>query len=389
MVRARACCSVVAVTLIVASCAAAGTPTVIGDTVPGATTSTSTTTTLLPPTAAVTDGGPMPPERCQANRDAGTLRFSTGDGFALTAPSFEVMLAAARGYFEELCLDVDVVSGSTSANYALVAGVDVSFAAGASLGELADYAGRNDAGFVAVAVDGARSLDALVLRDDTISELGDLAAPTGETTTPLPVTVNGNMPVSVLTMLAEAGLPTSDVEVSSVDTPVEELLADDNDETPAFVGRLDDDLLDAPDLPTWAAADQGVPGTFGVLVTTRTFLTEHPSAAEDFVRAAQRALAEARRSPDDAVTEVVDWLTAMEEPVEVDAAKERRRAQVVLADSRTPSSELDVAALRAEIDRAVESEAFGEPTAPPESLIDDTLLRAVHDTDGSLIWPRK
>ncbi len=389
MVRARACCSVIVATMVVASCAAAGPPTVIGDTVPGATTSTSTTTTLLPPAATVADGAAMPPERCEANREAGTLRFSTGDGYALTAPSFEVMLAEARRYFEELCLDVEIVSGETSTNYAVVAGVDVSFAAGASLGELADYAGRNDAGFVAVAVDGGRSLDALVLRDDSITDLEDLVAPTGETTPPLPMALNGSMPVSVLTMLAEAGLPASAVEVNSIDTPVEEVLADETDETPAFIGRLDDELLDAPDLPTWTAADEGVPGTFGVLVTTRTFLSEHPSAAEDFVRASQRALSEARQSPDDALTDVVDWLTGMEEPVEVDVAEEQRRTQVVLADPRVPSYEMDVAALRAEIDRAVESEAFGEPTAPPETLIDDTLLRAVHDADGSLIWPRK
>ena len=40
-----------------------------------------------------------------------------------------------------------------------------------------------------------------------------------------------------------------------------------------------------------------VPGSFGVLYTNRTFLTEHPSAAQDFMRAAMAGLADAISDP--------------------------------------------------------------------------------------------
>ena len=47
--------------------------------------------------------------------------------------------------------------------------------------------------------------------------------------------------------------------------------------------------------------DYDVPGSFGVIYTTRQFLDEHPTAAQDFVRATMRGLADAIADPQAAV----------------------------------------------------------------------------------------
>ena len=44
-------------------------------------------------------------------------------------------------------------------------------------------------------------------------------------------------------------------------------------------------------------ADYDIPGSFGVIYTSPTFLAEHPSAVEDFMRATMRGLADAIADP--------------------------------------------------------------------------------------------
>jgi ABC-type nitrate/sulfonate/bicarbonate transport system substrate-binding protein len=80
------------------------------------------------------------------------MTFLTADRWTLSSPTAQVTLAEARGYFDELCLDVSIAPGDSSDNYALLAGGEASFIGGASLVELADFAGRNDRGFVAALV---------------------------------------------------------------------------------------------------------------------------------------------------------------------------------------------------------------------------------------------
>ena len=49
-------------------------------------------------------------ERCAANREAGTITFLTGFGYAAAASMVDVFVAEQAGYYDDLCLDVDVVS---------------------------------------------------------------------------------------------------------------------------------------------------------------------------------------------------------------------------------------------------------------------------------------
>ena len=51
------------------------------------------------------------------------------------------------------------------------------------------------------------------------------------------------------------------------------------------------------DVRLFDPADDGIPGTFGVIYTTPSFLDEHPTAVQDFVRAAFKGYADAVADP--------------------------------------------------------------------------------------------
>jgi NitT/TauT family transport system substrate-binding protein len=62
--------------------------------------------------AEVAADAPFPESRCEANRAAGTISYLTGFDYAATASIVEVLVADAKGYFDELCLDVDIAASA-------------------------------------------------------------------------------------------------------------------------------------------------------------------------------------------------------------------------------------------------------------------------------------
>ena len=70
---------------------------------------------------AVGAGEPFPTERCTANEAAGTIDYLTGFDYAATASILEVIVAESAGYYDELCLDVEITPSFSVANFPLVA----------------------------------------------------------------------------------------------------------------------------------------------------------------------------------------------------------------------------------------------------------------------------
>ena len=236
---------------------------------------------------------PFPDDRCEANRAAGTITYLSSFDFAAAASIVEVLVAEERGYFDELCLDVEIQPSFSTANYPLVAANDAQFSSGGSFSEIVTFAIANEADFVALAVEGRTAIDGLIVKPGEAATLEDLRGTT--------IGVKGKLPPSIAAMLAGAGL----IEGTDFDTvPVEGFDPTVHIAIPSIVGfpgyksnepgqleraGIDFDLFD----PT----EYDVPGSFGVLYTNRTFLTEHPSAAQDFMRAAMAGLADAIADP--------------------------------------------------------------------------------------------
>ena len=171
------------------------------DTAVGSTDDTSDTTATSEPASAGTDvvaGEAFPTERCAANEAAGTITYLTGFDFAATASIVDIIVADDKGYYEDLCLDVDVVSSFSTANYPLIAANNAQFASGGSFSEVVAFADANDAEFVVTAVEGQTAIDSLIVKPGEAEALPDLAGTT--------IGVKGKLPPSVAAMLATEGL---------------------------------------------------------------------------------------------------------------------------------------------------------------------------------------
>jgi hypothetical protein len=150
------------------------------------------------PPMAVVAGEPFPEERCAANREAGTITFLTGFDFAAAASIVEVITADSLGFYEELCLDVEILSSFSTANYPLVAGGQGQFASGGSVSEVVAFSLASETDLVVVTVAGRTPIDTLLVKPGVAETPADLAGTT--------IGVKGKLPASVEVMLLGAGL---------------------------------------------------------------------------------------------------------------------------------------------------------------------------------------
>lgn len=89
------------------------------------------------------------PERCEANKAAGTITYLSSFDFAATPSIVDVVMADKQGYFDALCLDVDMKSSFSTANYPIVAANQAQFSSAGSYTELLRFA-KDGARLVAV-----------------------------------------------------------------------------------------------------------------------------------------------------------------------------------------------------------------------------------------------
>lgn len=347
------------------------------------------TVDTIPPDLEVRAGEPFPAERCEANRAAGTIVYLTGFDYAATASMVDVFVADAKGYYDDLCLDVEIRASFSTSNYPLIAANAAQFSSGGSFSEVVDFAGRNDAGFVVLSVEGRTGIDALIVKDGAATTLEDLRGST--------IGVKGALTTSVRAMLAEAGL----VEGTDFQT----VLLDGFDpkvhiEVPGIVGfpgykSNEPNQLRAAGIPfeLFNPTDSGVPGSFGIIYTNVTFLTEFPTAAEDFMRATMRGLADAIADPDAATEVAVGLINAGGNAMFLSPEGERARWKVESAiiteysTQQLPAGVLDIDRLRTEVETYASIGLFDGLPPDISTLVAPDLVKRLYDASGTVIWP--
>jgi NitT/TauT family transport system substrate-binding protein len=348
----------------------------------------STDTTPAGALSPISADAPFPAERCAANRAAGTITYLSGFDFAAAASIVEVLVADARGYFDELCLDVEVRASFTTQNYPEIAAGKAQFASGGSFSEMVDYAIANDAPFVAVAVEGKTGIDALIVKDGAADALEDLRGTT--------IGVKGKMTPSVAAMLLGAGLREGE--------DYQTVLLDGFDPTahiavPNIVGfpgykSNEPNQLAAAGIPhrVFDPADYDVPGSFGVLVGNREWIATHPTAAQDFLRAAMRALADSVADPQAAADIAVGYINANGNAMFLSPDGERARwavdARIVVATNAStalgvPEPEL----LEAEVSAYADIGLFSGSAPDIDRYVDVELVAGVYDSARTVVWP--
>jgi ABC-type nitrate/sulfonate/bicarbonate transport system substrate-binding protein len=359
----------------------------------GSTSETSETADTVGSTSGngsdVVAGEAFPDERCAANEAAGTITYLTGFDFAATASIVDVIVAEANGYYDDLCLDVDIIPSFSTANYPLVAENDAQFASGGSFSEVVAFADANDAEFVVTAVEGPTAIDALILKPGVATELGEVAGST--------IGVKGKLPPSVAAMLATAGLvENEDYETVLLDgfDPTAHISIELIDGFPGYKSNEPGTLERAGiDFDLFDPLDYDIPGSFGIIYANAQFIAEHPTAAEDFMRATMLGLADAIADPEAAANTAVDLINSGGNPnfLSPDGEVFRWSTDAALISELTPPGTgfgvADVEALQNELDTYAEVGLFGDAETPTAADFLSDILERIYDADATVIWP--
>ena len=340
-----------------------------------------------PDSAMGPDGLPAigTPERCEANRAAGTLTFMTGFDFAAAAGIVEVVAAEAEGYFDEMCLDVELQAGFAPGNTTSMAAGATQLSMAASFGELVRLNVNGGTNMIAFSQLGHTAVSGLVVPAGTIGSLADLAGKT--------VGIKGDLPAAIEAMLASEGILRADITELLLDgfNPVEHLALG-IDALPVYKSN-EPAVLDREGIPfeLYDPLDYGVPASFAVAVNTPDFYEKHPTVVEDFVRADLKGYYFAANNPEAAVAHAFDLINAAGNPLYLAEAHElsRWRVEQSMIQNVTPDGfligQLNPESLGAEVDLLTSLGVFDE-MPDWESMIDTTVVPKLYDDNGELIW---
>ncbi len=339
--------------------------------------------------AEVVAGAAFPADRCAANEAAGTITYLTGFDFAATASIVDIIVADANGYYDDMCLDVEITPSFSTANYPLIAENDAQFSSGGSFSEVVAFAAANDAEFVVTAVEGPTAIDSLIVKPGIAAELADLAGST--------IGVKGKLPPSIAAMLATAGLvENEDYETVLLDgfDPTAHIAIESIDGFPGYKSNEPGTLERAGiEFDLFDPLDYDIPGSFGIIYGNAGFIAEHPTAAEDFMRATMLGLADAIADPEAAANTAVELINSGGNPNFLSPEGEvfRWTTDAALISELTPAGTgygvADVAALQDELDTYAEVGLFGDAETPSAADYLSDILDRIYDADAKVIWP--
>ncbi|MGD0742580.1 MAG: ABC transporter substrate-binding protein [Acidimicrobiales bacterium] len=231
---------------------------------------------------------------CAANHRAGTIVFVTSYSYAPAASIADVVVAARRGYFKDMCLHVVLQAGFSTDNVALVSADRVQIS---SLG--------SDSEVLAARAEGAHLEGILTYGHTAVSELltpgnvkiTNLRQLDGQT-----IGIKGALPYEVEAMLAKAGVNIASLHL--VQVPYNPVIIDQ--------GRImglpvykSNEVRELNELgykyEVWDPTKYGVAASFASLVANTDFVRAHPTAVADFLRADLAGFWWAYRHKDQAV----------------------------------------------------------------------------------------
>jgi len=337
------------------------------------------------PEAILSSGDFTTEERCEANEAAGTITYLSAFDFAAAASILDVIVADAEGYFEELCLDVEIVPGFAPTG-GLVAQGQAQISSAGSFGEVVNTNIQGEVDLVAIAQYGKTSIEELIVpADGDITELADLDGAT--------VGIKGDLPYSLQAMIGQAGVERSSLEEPLLEgfDPVAHLDLG-IDALPVYKSN-EPAQLDAAgvDYRIFDPRDFDIPSSFGVFFTSSEFLNEHPLAVQDFLRASFRGFEFAVENPEVSVGHAFELIDAAGNPAFLSTEGEGFRwvteSSLVLdttADGEGPGL-IDIDRFGAEIELLTEVGVFDEvPDWRP--MYTDAAAAGLYDGD-QLVWP--
>jgi NitT/TauT family transport system substrate-binding protein len=318
--------------------------------------------------------------RCAANQEAGTITFLTGFQYAPAVAIADVVTADAMGFYDEMCLDVNIEVSSPATAAPIVAA------------NRAQFASASSATFDAQMV--SQGADIVIVTSMAKTNSSVMMAPEGGIESVEEIAdgilgVSGVITGDVAAMLAVNGVDPSTVQTVDKGFDARVITSGQMDAIIGFKSNEPYQLDQAGIAYTvFDPADHGVVGSFGNIMASRQFVEEHPGATEDFVRATLRGYYHAAENPEEAVA-------FCEERTEGDfdaaAGLFRWNTEVQLVEESTPGGVpigTHIPELwEAEVGTAIELGLIDDPELDIHSIYTNEFVEAVYDDAGELIWP--
>jgi NitT/TauT family transport system substrate-binding protein len=326
------------------------------------------------------------PERCELNRAAGHLIFMTGFDYAADAGILDIVVAEQEGFFDDMCLDVELQPGVAPANTSALAAGQTQLGVVASFSELVNTNVNGGADLMAIAQLGHTSITTLLVpADSPIQELADFEGVT--------IGIKGDLPPDIAAMLATAGVNPGDYTELLLDgfDPIAHFELG-IDALPVYKSNEPDTLTQAGfEFRAFDPLDYDIPSSFALYMITRSFYEEHPTVVEDFVRAGLMGYYFAAEDPEAAVDDAFELIDAGENQFFLAREHElfRWNTELEIIQTVTPEGyvigQVDVDSLGAEIQTRVDLGLFDE-TPAWEDMVDASLVPRLYDDAGELIW---
>jgi ABC-type nitrate/sulfonate/bicarbonate transport system substrate-binding protein len=325
----------------------------------------------------------LPADRCDANRKAGKVLFLTSFDYAAAASIADVVAAKDQGYYDAVCLDVELQAGFSTANIGVVAAGQAQMTSLGSFSEVA-VANNSDADLVAVGVEGHTSIDELLVdKDEGVAELTDLAGKN--------IGIKGAIPFSIRAMLAKAGVDEGSLKQIEVGFNPVVLFEQDIAALPGYKSN-EPFQLDAAGYKgrydVFDPRDSDIPASFAVFTTSQSFAKDHPTAVADFLRATLHGFDWAAANPDAAVAATL----AKSDPKNFftpDGEKFRWTTEAQLVKDTTPAGQpigvVDRQQLAAEIDFLVAAGVIPKGKVDVDAASDPSFIEGVTE-DGKVVW---
>jgi NitT/TauT family transport system substrate-binding protein len=321
--------------------------------------------------------------RCAQNKAAGTIVFETSFDYAAAASILDVVTAADRGYFKDMCLNVELKPGFSTDNVALVSANKVQISSLGSDSEVFAAVGKQ-ANLVGIATYSKIPISELIT--PTSANITNLKQLNGAT-----VGIKGALPYEVTAMLAKAGADINSlkqVQVSYDPTIIDKgrikalPVYKSNEIYQLNAQHIKYDVFDP--------ATYHVAGSFGTMIANRSFAQSHPTAVEDFLRADLRGFEWANTNQ----AAAVQYAQRRLDPklnITPDVSAFRWKVEAGLVVKSTPSGQ-PVAA----IDQALLQREYAQDTQlklVPSGIdikkcFDASYINAVYH-GSTLIWPSK
>ena len=323
---------------------------------------------------------------CTTNKAAGKITYLSSFDFAAAASIIDVVVAKEKGYFDKMCLDVDLKPSFSTANYPLVASNTAQFSSAGSYTEILNFS-KDGAAFVALADYGHTPIEELLVKAD--SGITDLAGLKGKT-----IGVKGDIPPSIVAMLAKAGLKRGtdykEVLLDGFD-PVVQLKQ--VDALPVYKSN-EPGQLDRAGIKFTAfnPTDSGTPGSFGLIYGSQKYAADHPTVVRDFIRASLMGMADAIADPPGAVALSVKQINAAGNSNFLTQEGETFRwtaelAEVQKGTTSGPVGVIDPAQFMAEVDAYNEAGIFKAGKPATVGTYNADLAKSLYGADGKVIWP--